>query len=283
MNYKNLTKIIALKLLKDRADNVFYGTLNLFLKKFSVKKNRKLIAHFAHHKCGTTWFHNSLNKIAKRFGLKYQRCTQKHLRNDTDVWLEWHSKVDFDILKPSVGSHMIRDPRDIIISAYFYHLWCDEKWCKIKKREYNNMSYQEYLNSVSQEDGILIEMTNNLEDGNTSGSIIEDIARWNYFNPNIIELKYEKVINDQNTWFTMIFKKYGFNEKEIKTALKIVDKYSFQKRAKRDLGVEKRKSHFRKGTSGDWKNYFKELHKSEFKNQYGDILIKLGYEKDNNW
>ena len=40
---------------------------------------------------------------------------------------------------------------------------------------------------------------------------------------------------------------------------------------------------FRSGKTGEWKKYFTEEHKKIFKDVAGDLLIKLGYEKDNDW
>lgn len=40
---------------------------------------------------------------------------------------------------------------------------------------------------------------------------------------------------------------------------------------------------FRSGKTGEWKKYFKDEHKTLFKEVAGDLLIRLGYEKDNNW
>jgi len=40
---------------------------------------------------------------------------------------------------------------------------------------------------------------------------------------------------------------------------------------------------FRSGKTGEWKKYFSEDHKKIFKEVAGDLLIRLGYEKDNNW
>jgi hypothetical protein len=40
---------------------------------------------------------------------------------------------------------------------------------------------------------------------------------------------------------------------------------------------------FRAGRTGEWKKYFTETHKKIFKDVGGDLLIRLGYEKDNNW
>jgi hypothetical protein len=40
---------------------------------------------------------------------------------------------------------------------------------------------------------------------------------------------------------------------------------------------------FRSGKTGEWKKYFTEEHKKIFKDVAGDLLVKLGYEKDTNW
>ncbi len=42
-------------------------------------------------------------------------------------------------------------------------------------------------------------------------------------------------------------------------------------------------SFFRKGASGDWKNYFTEKDKALFKKIAGDLLIRLQYAEDSNW
>jgi hypothetical protein len=40
---------------------------------------------------------------------------------------------------------------------------------------------------------------------------------------------------------------------------------------------------FRSGKTGEWKKHFTDEHKKIFKDMAGDLLITLGYEKDNNW
>lgn len=40
---------------------------------------------------------------------------------------------------------------------------------------------------------------------------------------------------------------------------------------------------FRSGKTGEWKKHFTDKHKNIFKEVAGDLLVKLGYEKDNNW
>lgn len=40
---------------------------------------------------------------------------------------------------------------------------------------------------------------------------------------------------------------------------------------------------FRSGKTGEWKKYFTEEHKKIFKDAGGDLLVRLGYEKDHDW
>lgn len=48
--------------------------------------------------------------------------------------------------------------------------------------------------------------------------------------------------------------------------------------------IQPGKSHtFRSGKTGGWKNHFTDEHKSLFKEVAGDLLARLGYEKDNGW
>jgi len=51
----------------------------------------------------------------------------------------------------------------------------------------------------------------------------------------------------------------------------------------RQRGEEDPSSFFRKGVAGDWRSLFTEKDKEIFKEVAGDLLVKLGYEKDNDW
>jgi len=48
--------------------------------------------------------------------------------------------------------------------------------------------------------------------------------------------------------------------------------------------IQPKKSHtFRSGKTGGWREHFTEEHKNLFKDVTGDLLVRLGYEKDNDW
>ena len=48
--------------------------------------------------------------------------------------------------------------------------------------------------------------------------------------------------------------------------------------------IQPKKSHtFRLGKTGGWKEHFTVEHKKLFKDVAGDLLVRLGYEKNNDW
>jgi len=48
--------------------------------------------------------------------------------------------------------------------------------------------------------------------------------------------------------------------------------------------IQPKKSHtFRSGKTGGWKQYFTNEHRKLFKDVAGDLLVRLGYEQNNNW
>ena len=218
-----------------------------------------------------------LRAVARYYGLTFQMTRQEFIRRDCDVFVEYMSRLDFGKLPECVGSHMIRDPRDIIISGYFYHLWTKEEWALVPRSELGNISYQQYLNGMNKEEGLLAEMEG------TSHEVLTEMAKWDYGNSQIYEIKYEEMILDEEKVFREMFKHYGFHEDAVNIAVGIADKFSFKNKSKRKFKLSKGKSHLRSGRAKQWESIFEDVHKQRFKELYGDLLIKLGYEENNDW
>jgi hypothetical protein len=68
------------------------------------------------------------------------------------------------------------------------------------------------------------------------------------------------------------------------TVRRCVESASFERLSRgRQRGQEDPSSFFRKGIVGDWQNVFTEEDKRVFKEEAGDLLIKLGYEESDQW
>lgn len=62
-----------------------------------------------------------------------------------------------------------------------------------------------------------------------------------------------------------------------------LERSSFRFHAGRDRGQEDRKRFYRKGIVGDWRNHFSTDDARIFREVAGDMLVRLGYERDLGW
>jgi hypothetical protein len=245
-------------------------------------KPKKLIIHCCHHKTGTVVIEKILRNVCSHFGLKYQYCPQSKLEADTDVWMEHHSHIDFTtIRRPIIGTHMIRNPCAIIVSAYEYHKTTKEGWANRKIKKLDKMTYKEILNSLNEKDGIIFEMKNNLYLESSKNTIM-DMYNWDYESPNFMEFKYEDLMNNYNGTLSNMFKHYGFTKEMIRTSLIIAAEYNIRKKDEKDL--QKNGHITNKSIDLDkWKTYFNNPELiQKFRRIYPiDIFDKIGYPVDN--
>jgi hypothetical protein len=142
------------------------------------------------------------------------------------------------------------------------------------------MSYKEYLNSLDQDAGLIEEIKR-------VSFWVPHMAKWNFNNSNIYEIKYEDIIVDEQRIFREMFTHYGFNDEAVDRCCRIADKFSIRRLKKnRKRSEDSNKSggsHIRSGKTGEWKELFKDEHKNLFKKLYPNALSRLGYEKEDNW
>jgi len=97
-------------------------------------------------------------------------------------------------------------------------------------------------------------------------------------------LRYEDMLRDPYNTLTKAIAVLNGSEEFNETLLKqSIDTYDFKKLAGRNRGQENQDSFFRKGVSGDWRNYFNYESATIFDRYAGDKLIQLGYESDRSW
>lgn len=235
-----------------------------------------LIAHFSHHKAGTVWFQRVLKNLAERQGWKFQSCLQQDLASGTQIFTQENSLVELELLPRYRASHIIRDPRDMVISGYFYHLWCEESWCLEKREKFGWQSYQQALNSVSREQGISMEIER-------CQSTFERMSQWDYRRPELMEIRFEEMLTDQYAVFERVFTHYGLSTQQVEIGLSLAEQFDFERTTGRKKGQEADQSHLRKGVAGDWRNHFTDTHVKQFKLSYPGLLAHLGYEADDDW
>lgn len=244
---------------------------------FGLKMECKLpnkILIGTHHKTGNVWLRSIFQDICRYHYLNFYAGKQDSLPTQFDVFLQNHSVFDFDSIGvPFRGIHIIRDPRDVIISGCFYHQKSNEKWLHRPLSNLQGLTYQQKINSYKNiDDQILFEMEN------AGRSTICDMMNWDYTRSSFYEVKYEDLIEDLDLiLFHKMFSFLGFPGLMIPRLLTVAYNRSLFS------GRQEKSVHIRSGKTNQWKGYFKPSHKDRFLELFGDGLQRLGYEKDNNW
>ena len=94
--------------------------------------------------------------------------------------------------------------------------------------------------------------------------------------PQVLEIHFEDFIHDRPGTLDRIIKHF------LARAPLAIDPITISQSLETAINPQKSPT-FRSGKTGEWKKYFKDEHKTIFKDVAGDLLIRLGYEKDNNW
>jgi hypothetical protein len=243
-----------------------------------------VLVHCAHHKVGTVWFQRVLSTVAGYYGLRFTEVPVSDgvsgptpgPRPDVDL-VVYDRANDFrpeDLPgRTSRASHLIRDPRDIVVSGYHYHLRTDEPWVHEPRERYGGLSYQTFLHGLDEHDGLLAEIER------CARSTLADMGAWPYSRPGILELRYEDAVRDERETFGRLFRFYGFTDRAIERGLTIVE--SFSRQGGPRLGEAD--PHVRSGEPGEWRRHFSPDHVNRFKELTGDLVVRLGYEENTDW
>lgn len=279
-----------------------------------------LLAYFGHHKCATTWLNGIIREVCFTVGMKtatfhnedmFDRDLARYVRMNGIEFLSY-TNADMTYIRglPNLrGFHVVRDPRDIVVSAYFSHLNSHPttKWPEL-------VEYRRKLQQATKDEGLLIEMEFRRKE-------FEHLYNWDYSQDNVLELKMEQLVDKP---YEQILKVFGFlgvldesklsvweqskllltdiinrmnrrargwfpvriHSRSVPAEMLLTTIYHHRFSAKtkgRSLGHEDVTSHYRKGVAGDWINHFKPEHKDFFKRHYSDLLLKLAYEEHSDW
>jgi len=173
---------------------------------------------------------------------------------------------------PQKAFFVTRDPRDLVVSWYFstkksHTARKGTRFYRIRKK-LQDLPFKEGLKCVidfyeksRKFDMLRTWVPENLNDDNIKMMRYEDFA-----GPNAYEV------------FRELFEFLDIKIPEDEF-IQLVDSYSFKSLTGRKPGEEKKDSHLRSGTSGDWKKYFDEELLQYFKNAEDGLTKELGY----NW
>lgn len=236
-----------------------------------------------HHKTGTVWMDGVFKSIAAGLGVSYIDY-KTHYRQlseppktpfvlfNTDSDFGGHSEL---LSRPDVRVlHVVRDPRDVIISAMHYHRKSNESWLHEPVPGYDDVTYQRRLKELpTKHQQYIYEMEH------SSAATIHDMLGWCYDEPNCFEARYEdlRLDADMSMW-RRIVTFLGFDAAERRICEESYWRNSLFGGVSR-LGNK----HIRSGDVGQWKREFTVPLAYVFLARFPGALQALGYESDHGW
>lgn len=235
-------------------------------------------------KTGTTWMLKMVASLPgyERVGNFDREIEKYHTVQPGDVvhGHDWYTPELKKILEGEAIKVilMVRDPRDQLISRMFH----------VKRSPRH--SWHERVQQMD-EDAALMLCIEGGEGLPGTDKMIALTQTWLQNNGQALCMKYEALLADPVPNFAQVLRYIGLEKDVDALAETIVERNRFERLAMgkriwqsaRKPGEANSNSHFRKGISGDWKNYMKPQHIERFKEVAGAQLIELGYEKDLNW
>jgi hypothetical protein len=274
-------------------------------------------AYFGHHKAGSTWFTDICRDVARQLGLRFSvvfetrfldRPLRDHLAAERTEFLVLANADYAEVAALPFASavHLVRDPRDILVSAYFSHLRSHPThgWPELDE-------HRTRLQSVSKAQGIDLEF-------DFSRRFLDQMRSWPPQVDGVVEVKLEDLTRSPFQGVLDVFSRLGLvmdggvTERDrarftlqraarhlghavgvrlpaaahlpAERVLGIVWEHDFsRKTGGRVRGVEDQSSHYRKGQPGDWRNHLSPAQIDRFKREFGDLLVRYGYETDEAW
>jgi len=163
---------------------------------------------------------------------------------------------------------IFRDPRDVVVSHVFYVT--DMEVRHVHHTYYQSLPDFDARLKVS----ILGRPDSEAEFPNITGRFAPYMDWLNH--PEVLTIHFEDLIHDRAATLTRIMDHLLSRVSIPATRQLILDSL--------ESSINPKKSPtFRSGKTGEWKKHFTEEHKKIFKDVAGDLLVKLGYEKDGNW
>lgn len=221
-----------------------------------------------HHKVLTVFLGRVFRVFARASCRSWSRGKADELDYATEVLLDHHSQFDFSRLEGDwQGLHVVRDPRDLLISAARYHLRSSKSWLHVPMEECGGMTYQQYIRALPDMEQLLL-----FEIDHSGGCNIADMLSWTYSRPGMVELRYEDLVGPQGTEnFARALTTWKLTAGERKLLVRLFEYFAIG-----SPGAEGN-VHIRNPKSGQWKSAFTPAVREKFNARFPNVAEKLAY------
>lgn len=275
---------------------------------------------FAHHRSASTWSSAIFRELGASFGWRRAvihdaaapvadpALSGSRFAADFLVFSNAHPDI-LGALPAFRGVHLVRDPRDILVSSYFAHRFSHPTadWPELA-------AHRRELEALNEEDGLLLELDCRRDQ-------FSAMAAWPYGDERVCEWRFEEVIERPVEHVERLLREWGMTVAPRAAALSpfprawnklasrlearqgssllprwrsnriasrqlegIVRRHAFRaKSGGRRPGEDDPMHHYRSGVPGSWRQHFTPALRRRFRERYGSLLVQLGYERTQEW
>lgn len=254
------------------------------------------VVHVAtHHKTGSVWYSAVFRDFARRTGhyfvphRAFRADPGQHLdraRRARGVLITLSQQGGYTPEEIALGRvlHMVRDPRDLLVSATNYHLHATEGFLSRPWRDATGgVSYQQHLRALPRGEARLrFEMSAHTD------TTLAQLRDWLGAGARVMTLRYEDCIDDpQMRVFGQALRFAGFKGADFAHGLAAMQANSLfggLRSARRRAVIRPAGTpHIRSGRAGDWCRAFTPALARDFAALHGDLLSGYGYAADDTW
>lgn len=233
---------------------------------------------FTHQECGWVWLNMLLKRMHYSCVYMGENEVRKYVNPHTRESVIIHGNTDHVALSKNISAvHIIRDPRDVAVSAYLAHMNVGSATTEVFR-------HCEKIQAMSREKGFLedIKWSSLMPFGNRTARLFDGLNAFNR-NAEVSVLRWEYLVANPYAAVQSMMRSVNLRTVSDALLIRILDDIGIENLllgdAKSGVGATSEDYVY----PGAWKNYFTTEIKGYFKINWGPLLIELGYEKDNDW
>jgi len=225
-------------------------------------------------KCGGSWISNMIRSYV---GSRFNDGNRLIGRDEV---IQKHVRYRLDLVRPVV---VVRDPRDMFVSAYYHETSFTEREKSLLIERY----FQKDPQRSAAEDFAEYLEAKLLHVTHPRFFYSQFLDTW-LGRPNVCVVRYEDFIEDAEAQLIRVVRFMG-RSIDLQRIRSSVSENSFENTTRRLYGSERptgvadNTRFVRKGIVGDWKNHFNAKSCELIEKFEGSSLRRLGYEKDASW
>lgn len=166
------------------------------------------------------------------------------------------------------GAHIVRDPRDVLISSANYHSWSHEAWLHRRRSDFGDRSYQEVIRDLPFAEAVRFEMRH------SAGRAIRDMLSFDR-RGRFADFKYEEFMLDRGgAAADRLFEHLGFAGREREVCLELFEASRLRREPEVGIGL---RQHVQNLDLYQWRYMYGPDLLESFCERFADGAERLGY------